>query len=91
MPPGGAVAVAISGRSPLALHLTGAGREHPEGAHVRHQSVASIRMLPREDLRGARQQVRGLVPKLEEDRVLAPDIERLAKGIRNGDFDSWSA
>jgi histidine ammonia-lyase len=35
--------------------------------------------------------VRTFVPKLEEDRVLAADIERLAEGIRNGDFDSWSA
>jgi histidine ammonia-lyase len=39
----------------------------------------------------ARQFVRTLVPILEEDRVLAGDIERLAKGIRDGDFDSWSA
>ena len=39
----------------------------------------------------ARQFVRTLVPILEEDRVLSGDMERLAKGIRNGDFDSWSA
>jgi histidine ammonia-lyase len=39
----------------------------------------------------ARQFVRTLVPALEEDRVIAGDIERLAKGIRHGDFDSWSA
>src|ERR1700733_4847523 len=39
----------------------------------------------------ARQFVRTLVPRLEEDRVIAGDIERLAKGIRDGDFDSWSA
>jgi histidine ammonia-lyase len=39
----------------------------------------------------ARQFVRTLVPTLEEDRVLAGDIERLAKGIRDGDFDCWSA
>jgi histidine ammonia-lyase len=35
--------------------------------------------------------VRTLVPPLEEDRVIAGDIERLAKGICDGDFDSWSA
>jgi histidine ammonia-lyase len=35
--------------------------------------------------------VRTLVPRLEEDRVIAGDIERLAKGIRYGNFDSWSA
>jgi hypothetical protein len=28
---------------------------------------------------------------LEEDRVIAGDIERIAKGVRDGDFDSWSA
>jgi histidine ammonia-lyase len=39
----------------------------------------------------ARQFVRTLVPRLDEDRVIAGDIERLAKGIRDGDFDSWSA
>jgi histidine ammonia-lyase len=35
--------------------------------------------------------VRTLVPRLDQDRVIAGDIERLAKGIRDGDFDSWSA
>jgi histidine ammonia-lyase len=39
----------------------------------------------------ARLLVRTLVAPLEEDRVVAGDIERLAKGIRDGDFDSWSA
>lgn len=43
------------------------------------------------EIERARQFVRTLVPVLEEDRVLAGDIERLAKGIRHGDFDSWSA
>jgi len=43
------------------------------------------------EIERARQFVRTLVPALEEDRVIAGDIERLAKGIRNGDFDSWSA
>jgi histidine ammonia-lyase len=39
----------------------------------------------------ARLFVRTLVAPLEEDRVLAGDIERLAKGVRDGDFDRWSA
>src|ERR1700761_161462 len=39
----------------------------------------------------ARQFIRTMVAFLEEDRVIATDIERLAKGIRDGDFDSWSA
>jgi histidine ammonia-lyase len=43
------------------------------------------------EIERARQFVRTLVPRLEEDRVIAGDIERLAKGIRDGDFDSWSA
>jgi histidine ammonia-lyase len=43
------------------------------------------------EIERARQFVRTMVPPLEEDRVIAGDIERLAKGIRDGDFDSWSA
>jgi histidine ammonia-lyase len=43
------------------------------------------------EIERARQFVRTLVPRLDEDRVIAGDIERLAKGIRDGDFDSWSA
>jgi histidine ammonia-lyase len=43
------------------------------------------------EIERARQFVRTLVPQLEEDRVIAGDIERIAKGIRDGDFDSWSA
>lgn len=43
------------------------------------------------EIERARQFVRTMVPILEEDRVLAGDMERLAKGIRDGDFDSWSA
>jgi histidine ammonia-lyase len=39
----------------------------------------------------ARQLIRTMVPRLEEDRVIAGDIERLTKAIREGDFDIWSA
>jgi histidine ammonia-lyase len=42
------------------------------------------------EIERARQFVRTMVPFLEEDRVIAGDIERLAKGVRDGDFDSWS-
>ncbi len=43
------------------------------------------------EIERAREFVRTMVPRLDEDRVIAGDIERLAKGIRDGDFDSWSA
>jgi len=33
--------------------------------------------------------VRGIVPRLEQDRVLAPDIEALAAAIRRGVFNPW--
>lgn len=33
--------------------------------------------------------VRKVVPKLEQDRVLAPDIEALAASVRSGEFDAW--
>jgi histidine ammonia-lyase len=32
--------------------------------------------------------LRSLAPRLEEDRVLSPDIERVAAAIRSGRFDS---
>jgi histidine ammonia-lyase len=33
--------------------------------------------------------VRWVVPRLERDRVLAPDIEALAAAIRAGKLDAW--
>jgi len=33
--------------------------------------------------------VRAVVPRLEQDRVLAPDIEALAAAVRNGAFNVW--
>ena len=56
-----------------------------QGLEYRHPLKAAT------EIERARQFVRTLVPPLEEDRVIAGDIERLAKGIRDGDFDSWSA
>jgi histidine ammonia-lyase len=35
--------------------------------------------------------VRGIVPRLEQDRVLAVDIEALAAAIRRGAFNPWCA
>jgi histidine ammonia-lyase len=33
--------------------------------------------------------VRAVVPKLEQDRVLSPEIEALAAAVRNGAFNAW--
>jgi len=56
-----------------------------QGLEYRHPLKAAT------EIERARKFVRTLVPRLDEDRVIAGDIERLAKGIRDGDFDSWSA
>jgi histidine ammonia-lyase len=37
----------------------------------------------------AHETVRSVVPRLQQDRVLAPDIDALASAIRAGKFDSW--
>ncbi|MGA3263538.1 MAG: histidine ammonia-lyase [Terracidiphilus sp.] len=34
--------------------------------------------------------VRAVVPRLEQDRVLAPDIDALAAAVRAGAFDAWA-
>ena len=39
----------------------------------------------------AHQAIRALVPRLEQDRTLAPDIEALAAAIRTGAFNEWCA
>jgi histidine ammonia-lyase len=39
----------------------------------------------------AHEAVRALVPRLEQDRVLAPDIEKLAMAVRSGAFNTWCA
>jgi histidine ammonia-lyase len=56
-----------------------------QGLEYRHPLKAGT------EIEGAYQAVRTLVPRLEDDRVLSGDMESLAKGIRDGDFDSWSA
>jgi histidine ammonia-lyase len=65
----------------LAIELMAAA----QGLEYRHPLKAAT------EIERARQFVRTLVARLDEDRVIAGDIERLAKGIRDGDFDSWSA
>ena len=35
--------------------------------------------------------VRRVIPRLEKDRVLAPDIDAMARAIRRGDLDAWRA
>jgi histidine ammonia-lyase len=37
----------------------------------------------------ARQAVRAVVPRLENDRSLAPDIAALATAVQAGAFDAW--
>jgi histidine ammonia-lyase len=33
--------------------------------------------------------IRVVVPRLERDRVLAPDIEAMAEAVRGGVLDGW--
>ena len=37
----------------------------------------------------AHEAVRAIVPRLEQDRSLAPEIEALAASIRSGAFNAW--
>ena len=41
------------------------------------------------EIEQAKAMVRGHVPRLAEDRVLALDIETLSEAIRAGEFDRW--
>ena len=40
-------------------------------------------------IEAAHEVVRWVVPRLERDRVLAPDIDALAAAIRAGKLDAW--
>jgi histidine ammonia-lyase len=40
-------------------------------------------------LERAHQAIRAIVPQLEQDRVLAPDIEAMAAAVRAGVFSAW--
>ena len=48
-------------------------------------------LRPSRETQRARGAVRSVVAHLEEDRVLAADIEALAVAIRAGAFDAWCA
>ncbi len=47
-------------------------------------------LQPSLELRRAQAAVRAVVPRLEEDRSLAADIESLAAALRSGAFDGWA-
>ena len=46
-------------------------------------------LQPGAELQRAQATVRGVVPRLEEDRSLAAEIEALAAAVRGGAFDAW--
>jgi histidine ammonia-lyase len=46
-----------------------------------------LRSSPR--LEAVHEAVRKVVPRLEQDRVLAGDMEALSAAIRNGAFNAW--
>jgi histidine ammonia-lyase len=46
-------------------------------------------LKPAREVERAAAVVRGIVPPLKEDRVLAGEIERLALAVRAGKFDEW--
>ena len=62
----------------LAIELLAAG----EGLEFRRPLKAGV------GVERAFAALRAIAPRLEEDRVLAPDIERVAEAIRAGKFDS---
>jgi histidine ammonia-lyase len=47
-------------------------------------------LRPSREIGRAAAAVRGVVVRLEQDRVLAPDIEAMAAAVRMGAFDAWS-
>jgi histidine ammonia-lyase len=46
-------------------------------------------LKPGREVERAHAVVRSVVPRLDQDRTLAPDIEALAAAIRNGAFNAW--
>ena len=46
-------------------------------------------LRPSREIERAHAAVRAIVPHLEKDRTLAPDINALAAAVRAGKFDSW--
>jgi histidine ammonia-lyase len=46
-------------------------------------------LKPGREIERAYAAVRSIVPRLEQDRVLAPEIEAMAAAVRAGAFDAW--
>lgn len=46
-------------------------------------------LTPSRRIQGAVAAVRQVVPPLQQDRVLATDIDAMARAVRGGQFDSW--
>ncbi|MGB7546879.1 MAG: histidine ammonia-lyase [Terracidiphilus sp.] len=46
-------------------------------------------LRPSREIERAHAAVRAVVPRLDQDRVLAPDIDALAAAVRAGNFDAW--
>ena len=46
-------------------------------------------LKPSREIAHAAQAVRAVVPRLEQDRVLAPDIAAMAEAVRAGAFNAW--
>ena len=48
-------------------------------------------LKPSREIERACTVVREIVPRLEADRVLGPEIEAMAAAVRNGRFGEWCA
>jgi len=46
-------------------------------------------LKPGREIARAAEAVRAVVPRLEQDRILAPDIAALAEAVRAGVFNAW--
>jgi histidine ammonia-lyase len=46
-------------------------------------------LRPGREIERAYRAVRAVVPRLEEDRTLAPEIEAMAAAVRAGSFNAW--
>lgn len=46
-------------------------------------------LRPSKEIERAHRAVRDIIPRLEKDRVLAPDIDALSAAIKAGQFDAW--
>jgi histidine ammonia-lyase len=46
-------------------------------------------LRPSREIEKAHDAVRAVVPRLERDRVLGPEIEAMAAAVREGKFEEW--